>query len=393
MSIRHASFGLLSLSLLAFPLSVMGGAPFDCGSDGSDGALSFPPSGSPTTVIFDPAGLGIDSDGDGIYHFTTITIPLNVTVQVRAPYVGWQPIHWLATGNIEIAGVLDLDGDAGHAAHSTIFHTPSIPGPGGYPGGIGQSQHQTATAGLGPQGGAANSSSGAHQTYGNLFLQPLTGGSGAGGGFVNPQAGGGAGGGAILLASNTSANIAGTVRARGGAPGAGNGGGFGAGGGIRIVAPTISGGGSINAGAAVASSPLYGRVRLESFADTFTGGITGLQIRRTTLLADTYTPPVSGSNPRVRVATVDGVAVPSTPFGSFEMPDVEIDDGGTITFVIEASNIPVGTVVKLWLFGETSMTQTIDSTATIGTFENSTATATATLQQGFTRGFPYATWN
>jgi len=391
--------------ILAAAIAAIGGhalalGVFNCGSSGADGALTYPASGSPVTYTFDPAdaaspAFGKDADGDGIYHFTTITIPTNVTVKVRAPEVGWQPINWLCTGDVTINGVLDLDGENGHPAESTTYHSFSVPGPGGYPGGIGTSQHQAGTNGFGPGGGVLNSGSGTHSSYGNVYLQPLTGGSGAAGGQFNPQAGGGAGGGAILLASNSSITINGagsTVRARGASPGTGNGGGYGAGGSIRLVAPTITGNGAVNVSSFSGSITNYGRIRLESYTDALTGTITAREVRRVTLLQQTYVAPVSGSYPKVRVTHVDGVAVATSPDGSFTTPDVTINDGGTVTLNIAASNVPLGTIVTVYLLSENNMTQSVTSTALAGSLASSTATATATLPQGYTRGFPYATW-
>lgn len=389
---------LASLSLAAAAPLLAGGV-FNCGSSGADGALTYPASGSPVTLTFDPAdptspAFGKDADGDGIYHFTSITIPTNVTVKVRAPEVGWQPLHWLSTGDITINGILDLDGENGHPAESTVYHSFAIPGPGGYPGGIGTSQHQTATNGFGPGGGAVNSGSGTHSSYGNVYLQPLTGGSGAAGGSGSPNSGGGAGGGAILLASNSVVTINGAgsgVRARGGSNGA-FGGGHGAGGSIRIVAPTITGNGGISTSSPTGNSVNYGRIRFESFSDTHTGTITAREVRRVTLLQDTYVAPVSGSFPKVRVTTVDGVAVAASPDGSFVVPDVTINDNGAVTLNIQANNVPLGTIVTVYLLSENNLTQTVNSTALAGTLASSTATATATLPQGYTRGFPYASW-
>lgn len=394
----------LRAPILAAAIAAIGGhalalGVFNCGSSGADGALTYPASGSPVTYTFDPAdpaspAFGKDADGDGIYHFTTVTIPANVTVKVRAPEVGWQPINWLCTGDVNIAGVLDLDGENGHPAEATVYHSFAVPGPGGYPGGIGTSQHQTSTAGFGPGGGNSNSGSGTHSSYGNVYLQPLTGGSGGGGGAGSPNSGGGAGGGAILLASNTSVTINGTgsgVRARGGSNGA-FGGGHGAGGSIRIVAPTITGNGGVSTSSPTSNPVNYGRIRFESYTDTHSGTITAREVRRVTLLQSTYVAPVSGSYPKVRVTHVDGVAVATSPDGSFTTPDVTINDGGTVTLNIAASNVPLGTIVTVYLLSENNLTQTVTSTALAGSLASSTATATATLPQGYTRGFPYATW-
>jgi hypothetical protein len=104
-----------------------------------DGALDFPGAPPGTVIDFDPATLNPprDVDGDGVYHFTTIDIPANVTLRFRANKAGAAPIHWLATGAVVIAGVLDLNGENGHGHSPSVPRLMSIPGPGGFAGGFG----------------------------------------------------------------------------------------------------------------------------------------------------------------------------------------------------------------------------------------------------------------
>ena len=81
------------------PPGVVSAQEFDCGSNGSDGALDFVTgSTDPVTIEFDPTSFDppLDQDRDGVYHFTTITVPANVTVKLRADKVGWTPIYRLA---------------------------------------------------------------------------------------------------------------------------------------------------------------------------------------------------------------------------------------------------------------------------------------------------------
>ncbi len=381
----HPAIVSISACFAALPAAISAGPAFDAGSDGSDGALSFAPSVTPVTIVFDPDDLGVDPDGDGIYHFTTITVPENVTVEFDTRLVHWQPQHWLATGDIVIDGTLDLDGHPGNPKlDPDDVQLPSLPGPGGYPGGAAGGTFQTQTTGFGPGGFG----SGSHSNYGNIYLQPLTGGSGGGGGNIN-SGGGGAGGGAILLASSTSVTIDGGVFARGGAS---SGGGFGAGGGIRVVAPLVAGTGTLNTNSGNGSQSGRGRVRIESMTDDFDGTIVAHTYRRVVLIPETYSPPVSGIFPRLRVTSIDGMAVPSPPFGIFDMPDIELDEGAPIVFEIEAFNVPVGTTAKLYLFSENNFDEQFTSTPLAGTLANSTATVTTAVPQGFAQGFVYASW-
>jgi hypothetical protein len=93
-------------------------------------------------------------------------------------------------------------------------------------------------------------------------LIPLIGGAGGGGNAGQPGRGGGGGGGAILLASNTRIAIDGSVRSRGGgwSGSAFNGG---SGGGIRLLAPVVSGGGTISVSGGSAGGGA-GRIRVDT---------------------------------------------------------------------------------------------------------------------------------
>ena len=73
----------LSIAALAVwfsSVSLVHVQPFDSGSNGSDGALNLTQTGAP--IEFDPGALGIDADGDNIFHFTTINIATGVTMRL-----------------------------------------------------------------------------------------------------------------------------------------------------------------------------------------------------------------------------------------------------------------------------------------------------------------------
>ena len=186
-------------------------AQFTSGSTGADGAYSPTVSGD-----FDPIALGIDKSGDNVFNFTTINIPQGVTIKLRASKLRNAAVTWLATGNVTIAGTLDLSGAPGASAElratprrSHPLRVLPEPGPGGYTGGLGPDGWGGCTSGSGagrragrPErhdgfdqcfGGNAsfissgyaayNSTPGA--TYGSYLLVPLYGGSGGGGGGDN----------------------------------------------------------------------------------------------------------------------------------------------------------------------------------------------------------------
>lgn len=225
---------------------------FDSGSTGADGAL------------FVPTNRVLQVPPQGVFHFTTVEIKAGATLSFTANSLN-TPVHILAQGNVVVDGRINLNARNG----SSTPPTGGLGGPGGFSGGNpgtgvvppgagygpggargGNFSYESDAAGAGSYfsvggGGTANRST----TYGSPLLVPLIGGSGGGGTTGSPGIGGGGGGGAILIASSTSIVIAGGIDAVGGGGvdpkngGLGNGG---SGGAVRLVAPKVSGGGTIN---------------------------------------------------------------------------------------------------------------------------------------------------
>ncbi len=375
---------------------------FNCGSTGADGALNVT---TPGTYDFYPGNTQlfpspVDPEGDNIYHFTTITIASGVTLRMTGKFLNG-PVFLLASGAVQINGTIDLDGGAGHPrTNLSAERVPSNPGAGGYSGGVGGNSASPPQPGLGPGGGPADafgsSSPKGGNFTGNAFLVPLIGGSGGGGAISSFDlfgGGGGAGGGALLLCSSTSIVVSGTISANGGtARNNGNGGG-GSGGAIRLVTPTLSGAGILSVGFGGSDGSNNnggsGRIRLEAFQNTFNGAIdTSIRTLASPFALFLPTTPA----PAVRVVNIDGQPVPANPTGSFTVPDVAINKATAVTVQIAASNIPPGTVVKLYISSENAPDQTIDSLPLAGTLATSTATASVVLPPGFSRGFVHATW-
>lgn len=389
---------------------------FNSGSNGSDGALNLT---TPGIIEFDPKSFNppLDADGDNIYHFTTINIGPGVIVRLTARKING-PVFWLATGAVQIDGTINLNGGDGHPTFPSnpilAARSPSVPGPGGYSGGVGQLRVgilSNAQPGTGPGGGDVNSGAG-HATpgggasggpaYGNDFLVPLLGGSGGGGGTTNANnslgGGSGAGGGALLIASSASITINGTISANGG-----NGGtaGFtstiiedgtgGSGGAIRLVAPSIIGAetGKINAlgGDGRVRSGAAGRIRLEAFQQQFAGTTNPTRISASP--KELFLPT---NQPSVRVVSIDGKNVLSTPTGSFTVPDVAISKSTPVSVQIQARNIPLNATVTLLFFSENGPDISPSVSALSGTEAQSTATASVMLPSGFSRGFVRAKW-
>lgn len=434
--VRHCLGAFLSMATLVFSAShAVAQQTFDSGSEGTNGTLNLTladaqPDG---TIVFNPQAMGLVPDQNNAYHFTTINVESGVTVKMRSDILGISPVIWLASGDVTIDGTLDLNGEGGHDSDEPF--QAAIAGAGGFNGGIGVSVTRPASPGYGPGGGnvaTSNNRGGGGaghfnpggngfsslggSSYGNNFLIPLLGGSGgAGGGTESSLAqeidrqgsGGGAGGGAILIASSTQIQVNGSISCNGG--NGGNNvfsssfdyGGGGSGGSIRLMANTLIGSGGLYANRGdkgiAAGDGSFGRIRNEFFDNLFTGTIIPGPINATPALVF----PLSG--PSVRVVRLSGLSVPPNtsvsidlplnPTGSFTPADVVIDEGESVTFEIEASNIPLGTVVNLTLRNETEGEISFSSTPLGGTEANSTATATTSIPHGFSRFTIEANWD
>lgn len=234
---------LLAASSLPLPAVDLVG-----GSDGTYGPLDVP---SNTTLPV-PAG--------GVFNCTTITIASGATLTFT-PNAANDPVYLLATGDVTIAGTIDVSGKRGTS------NAAGAGGPGGFAGGSPRIGELTWGWGEGP-GGAffkevaafGGVGSGTAQVYGNAALIPLVGGSGGGpvdnGGPIGTSIeGGGGGGGAILIGSNTRIDILGTGRIFA------NGDRNASGGGIRLVSPVIASSGRIEARAGGLGG---GRIRIDA---------------------------------------------------------------------------------------------------------------------------------
>jgi hypothetical protein len=264
-------------------------AQFSSGSTGADGALDV------TTST------NLDLPPNGIFNFTTITVAPGATLRFNRNALN-TPAYMLATGDVTILGLIDVSGEGPTGLLG------GRGGPGGFDGGYGASQGFPAGDGQGPGGGRANPHENAvfsevdgsnTNVYGNTLLSPLIGGSGGSGGVQ----GGGGGGGAILIASSTKVTVDGNILSSGGFPSSGNG----SSGAIRIVAPIVSGSGSLEVG-----QTSSGRTRIDS-TDRFahrTLRLTGKGTRGSQMFVF---PP---GNPKLDIVNAAGTQIPegtSTP--------------------------------------------------------------------------------
>src|SRR6266540_825432 len=256
----HEWIGILAIVCWTMGSGTASGQTFSSGSTGADGAYA--PTCAPTPCTVTQA-----LPPSGIYNYTTVSIPSGVTVQYTRNAVN-TPVTLLAAGDVTIMGTISVNGDNGLNGSNTgqVVNPGGLGGPGGFNGGIGNLGNLTlfpgANGGQGPGGGNLTPGNpilttlatyGAPSTF--VSLLPLFGGSGGFGNFINPSSGvggsGGGGGGAIVIASSSKISVTGSITANGGAGGNPNSGGNctsgGSGGAIRLVAPEVSGTGSLQA--------------------------------------------------------------------------------------------------------------------------------------------------
>jgi len=377
----------------------------DVFSNGSDGALNFIPDvGSPNTMTIDLAqaysGPGVTwqsispVQGTGVYdaakwaivfHYTSVTVPAGKTIRFTN-HPSNAPVVWLVAGSVTIAGTVDVSGEVIVMAFAHFMS----PGPGGFRGGIGGGfgfDENRAASGFGPGGGRTapmeGGAVGAYATqgsggtalniYGNARILPLIGGSGGAGrgGANNAHSAGGAGGGAILIAAGDSIVVSGQILAKAGTPGGSFRAGMGAGGAIRLIAPSVSGAGSLRAtggtGGLVFPTGGDGRIRIETLSGTVSS--TPVASRSTPDSPVLLWPPSTG--PRTTIVSIGNRNAPSDPTSLLDpgTADVSVLDIGMTTVRIDCDNVPVNALVTLLVkpkFGDTISTaatfQTGDAT-------------------------------
>lgn len=294
---------------------------------------------------------------DGIWNFTTITIPSGIEVRFTKN-AGNTPVVWLATGEVLMNGILRLDGE--DAKVNSGADNYALGGPGGAPGGLGAirwdvSGNYAGTPGQGAGGGAPGVTSAEYgspgmfkDTYGNSLILPLIGGSGGGGGASSNTSNGGhggGGGGAILIASDLDITVNGHINVDGGTyrwSGASYGG-RGSGGAIKLMADRIEGSGVLWArGGRTQTDTVAGRIRLEAFFRP----LAAKAIPPSTATAPIAAPDF-GDIPSLIITSVDGAGVANPSTGNLQTPDVVFTEAGDVSILVDSENIPEGTPVTL----------------------------------------------
>jgi hypothetical protein len=201
--------------------------------------------------------------------------------------------------------------------------------------------------------------------------------------------GGGAGGGALLIASSTSITINGQINANGGSSdNSCNCSGGGSGGGLRLAANAISGNGSVNATGGINNcrNGGGGNIQFEAFQIS---GVSSNPAAAQSAPGALFLPTVPVS---IQVVSVGGVNLPTTPSGSFQTPDVVINNNAPVTVAIQTSGIPPGTVLTLNVFSENGTFQSVQTSPLTGTLQSGTATASVVFQPDLSLSFVKAVW-
>src|SRR3990172_8963690 len=141
---------ILAFTVVLTAITVGGGhaiaQTFSSGSTGADGA--FNPTTN-TTPALPP---------NGVFNFTTINTPAGITVTFTRNATN-TPVTLLASGNVILAGTINLNGGAGGnaATGTSIAPNGGAGGPGSFNGGDGADGVASTTggAGLGPGGGGS----------------------------------------------------------------------------------------------------------------------------------------------------------------------------------------------------------------------------------------------
>lgn len=351
------------------------------GANGTDGALNIT---ADTVIDLSQAPTGTwDQDnsenaGKGVYDpekwavvfkYTGINIAAGAKVTFKNS-ASRAPVVWLVSGDVTIAGTVDLSGSNAIVYGSLGNQTePRIPdgGPGGFRGGSGgYKDHSLNSTGFGPGGGVDSDLSGlggafgttgynSIKTYGNPSLIPLIGGSGGGGsmsygmwqGFGSSASGGGGGGAILLAAAGKVELVNGRVVADGGNGLSGGDfrSGGGSGGGIRIVCNEFAGIGNVTAVGGLQNSAGNGRIRLENvtLSDALVISPAPSSVKIEASSTPDIWPPdsLSRTSPSARIISINGTIAPMDPSANLGAgpPDVSIPMTEDVVVLVETKHV------------------------------------------------------
>src|ERR1035437_982576 len=162
-------------------------------------------------------------------------------------------------------------------------------------------------------------------------------------------------------------------------------GGFGSGGAIRLIASNITGGGG--SGNVTAWGYGNGRVRFDTYANSFAGNITGVFTQGSQFIII----PTPGQGAQLTIASVGGVPVSASPTGVLSTPDTVLSSqqNNPIPIVVHCSNIPLNTQITVSVRPVNGAAVSATGLNSTGTLSSSTATISINMPRG--GGLIYAT--
>jgi hypothetical protein len=154
------------------------------------------------------------------------------------------------------------------------------------------------------------------------------------------------------------------------------------------VATTISTGGTLDVsagtngsgGTGAAGTGSIGRIRVEGYNfNSANGGFTLLGTKAS--VVTTPNPPTPTNAPTLRIASIAGIATPTTPGGLLARPDVVLPVGtaNPMQIGITAAQIPLGTTVIVTLRAQTGTATGVTSPGLSGSLESSTTSVSLSV--------------
>lgn len=393
--------------------------PLSDEANGSDGDLSVAQYETRTIDLSKAVTGSWDQVGDGngvydpekwavVFKYNSVNIKGGGAVYFKN-HPSAAPVVWIVKGSVVTNSPIYING-GGYSSGAL-----SVPGPGGFRGGIGTYSNANGvlgSAGFGPGGSSLGTSTSSYgsggsyatsgsgvptigPTYGNHGVFPLIGGSGGSGSRYNYQ-GGGAGGGAISIVAADTVTLNAGIYANGGSTQYATGG-AGSGGAIRLVADKITGGALLQA---VAGTPGIaagnGRIRIEA---NDASGFTCQSEPQASVDVAGITPKIwpDDTMPYINVVSLGGTMIaPTTINGktiadphasmSYTDSDLVFDTAGTRELILHGENIPVDGTWKVSVRviplngNDVSVEATFDS----GDLSSSTWKANIDISKGLT---------
>jgi hypothetical protein len=169
-------------------------------------------------------------------------------------------------------------------------------------------------------------------------------------------------------------------------------GGGGSGGGVRIVAQKIQGGGSIDVSGGTGPGCCsitggYGRVRVDALDDNYGGPVLGILSRGVQpIIIQT-----NGQGAKLTIMSIGGFPVSASPSGRLAIPDAVLSaqQNNPIAVTVRCLNIPLNTQITVSVKPANSAALSATGVNNNGTLASSTATVLLSMPRG--GGIIYAT--